>query len=138
MTIATFLQPIDIKKFSVYYDLPTERTASKLQVGFFNGKESPTQLTTFYGNFIATPDGMGLASGSTANAIEVSILGVEQFKFSALTNNDVVKMQNYVAAQNYTELLSYIFDNADEITGSFGDDTLNGFGGNDSIDFRSI
>lgn len=134
MTTATFLQPIDIKTFSIYYDFPTERTTSKFQVGFFNGKESPTQLTTFYGNFISTPDGLGLASGSIANAIEVSTLGVEQFKFSALTNNDVVKMRNYVAAQNYMELLSYIFDSADEITGSFGDDTLNGFGGNDLID----
>ncbi len=133
MTIATFSQPIDIKKFSVSYDLPTELSTTKLQLGFFNGKATPTEFITFYGNFIPTADGMGLANGSTTNAIDVSILGVEQFKFSALTNNDVIKMQSYVITKNYSGLLEYLFAGNDQITGSFGDDVLSGFSGNDIV-----
>lgn len=137
MTIATFSQPTNIKNFSVSYDLPTELTTTKLQLGFFDGKDTPSQLVTFYGNFIATPDGMALANGSTATSVDVSILGVEQFKFAALTNNDVVTMQSFVIAKNYVGLLGYLFGSDDQITGSSGDDILSGFTGNDVIDSGS-
>lgn len=131
MTIATFLQPIDIRKISVSYNIPKDISATKLEIGFFDGTAF-TSLTTFYGHFVKSAS--GLANGSTADAIDVSVLDVEQFKFSEITNNDVVKMQTYVSIGNYIGLLSYILGKDDQIIGSSGDDTLAGFTGNDVID----
>ncbi|MGB4499063.1 MAG: calcium-binding protein [Methylococcaceae bacterium] len=131
MAIARFLQPIDIRKISVSYNIPKEITATKLEIGFFDGT-SFTSLTTFYGNFITTAT--SLANGSTAHAIDVSVLDIEQFKFSDIANNDVIKMQTYVSTKNYIGLLNYILGKDDQITGSSGDDTLSGFAGNDVID----